>query len=143
MKDPAIYIRKAFGDCIGGVVYDGKIIPVVDTFSDEDFGKNQIMLGSLEMVNSDDKHSFNGDYTFTIDVVTRTDNSGNRFIADSIANQITEKVQPLKQIIGLAISNEFQLINLRLDSSGYLYEGTKTHFIVRKLLRYRFRIVEL
>lgn len=143
MKDPAIYIRKAFGQGIGEVIYGGKIIPVIDTFSDEDDGEHQIILSSLEMVNADDKSSFSGDYTFTIDIVTRTQNSGNRYIADTISGQITQKIQPSKTLSGISIAGGFQLMNLRLDTSGYLTEGTKTNFIVRKLLRYRFRIVEL
>jgi len=143
MKDPAIYIRKAFGQGIGEVIYGGKIIPVIDTFSDEDDGEHQIILSSLEMVNADDKSSFSGDYTFTIDIVTRTQNSGNRYIADTISGQITQKIQPSKTLSGISIAGGFQLMNLRLDTSGYLTEETKINFIVRKLLRYRFRIVEL
>ncbi|MGN6436874.1 MAG: hypothetical protein ACTHMM_10090 [Agriterribacter sp.] len=143
MIDPGKYIRKAFFSALDGhVIYDGKVIPVFDTFSDEDEGKFQIMLTNQTGSNTSDKQHFTGDHTLVIDIVTKTKGSGNKEIADNIAEQITQIIQPTRTTTGLTIDTPFQLLNLRLQNSSYLEEGTKSHFIVRKLLTYAFRIVQ-
>lgn len=143
MKSPEKYIRKAFGDAISGVSYSGDLIPISDSFSDEVIGRNQIILSSLERFNNDDKTSFNGNYTLTIEVVTKSKNSANKLIADEISDQVTQRLQPTRKTTGIVINPAFQIVNISLDSSGYIEEETKANFIVRKLLRYRFMIVQI
>lgn len=144
MLDPDKYIRKAFGDCLAGhVIIGGKVVSVVDTFSDDFNGKHQILLGTLEGISQNDKESFNRDVTLTIDIATRTDGSASRQLADDIAEQVALLVQPDRKSTGLQIDGRFQIINLRQSSSGYLTEKNAKHFVVRKLLRYQFRIVQI
>lgn len=143
MIEPAKYIRKAFFAALNNnLTYDGAILPVYDSFSDEDNGAHQVMITNMNGENQDDKVSFASDWTLVLDIVTRTDGSGNKSIADAIGEQITTILQPSRKTTGLTIDSPFQLLNLQLQSSRYLEEETDTRYLVRKLLTYRFRIVQ-
>ena len=143
MTEPGKYARKAFFQALDGVLsYQGKAVPVYDTFSDEDNGAHQVMLTNQTSTDTSDKYSFAWDCTLVIDVVTRTKGTGNKSIADNISEQITNIIQPDRKTIGLTIDNPFQLLNLQLQSTRYLEEQTPSRYMVRKLLTYSFRIVQ-
>lgn len=142
MTEPGKYIRKAFFQALNGqLTYDG-VVPVYDSFSDEDNGAHQVMLTNQTTSNQDDKCSFAWDCTLVIDIVTRTKGSGNKSIADNISEQITAILQPTRKTTGLSIDSTFQLLNLQLQSVRYLEDEMPSRFMVRKLLTYSFRIVQ-
>lgn len=143
MTEPSQYIRKAFYQALKDeITYGGSIVPVYESFSDEDNGAHQVMLTNQTGSNRDDKCSFAGEHTIVIDIVTRMKGSGNSAIADNISEQITYILQPTRKTTGITIDSPFQLLNLKLESVRYLTEEMPSRFMVRKLLTYSFRIVQ-
>lgn len=144
MIEPGLYIRKAFVEALTGKIkLNGNTIPVLDSFGDEYYGKDQVLITDITGINQDNKHCFQGDHTLTIDIVTSSKGSGNKYRSDLISQQIAAIIQPDRTTTGLIIDNRLQLANLRYEPGGYLEEGTKTAFIVRKIMRYRFRIIQI
>lgn len=143
MIDPDKYIRQAFGNCLSGnVMYKGQPVEVVDSFTEEILGNVQIMITNQDGNDSSNKHAFNSNRRITIDIVTKTTGSGNKAIADGLAEQVTQLIQPSRATKGVAIDGRWQIVGLRQLSSGYIMEGERTGFIVRKILTYGFTIIQ-
>jgi hypothetical protein len=144
MINPAPHIRKAFYSLLNGAVsYEGAVVSVIEG-EDISLEANRIVIGEDNLTSGQsDKHSFSGNYTQLIEVVTERTGSNPTKHADTIANQVMNLVQPSPRGTGL-VSSEFQIIGLTLSSRNVVRdEGANNSKIVRVLLRYSFNVNQI
>lgn len=142
MKNPASYIRTAFGALLDGITYDdgegfNGSVPVVASEGTED--KYQIFIGDYSDADRSNKHSFGGNATQVIEIVAEQKTGAKKHV-DAIGELATDIVQPTVQS-DLLSNADFTVLVIGRPSINHLVEnsgdGTK---IVRLILRYNLLI---
>lgn len=138
MKDPGKNIRKAFYDAISGLGYS-----VVDELTDNESLTNYIILSTQTEDDTSTKSSFDANGTLLIDIVTKHINTVTKETAENIADAVLNALKPTVTSKLTDSYNEFQITNLKRISANTLISPTTTGYLVRKLLRFSFRVVEI
>lgn len=138
MKDPGKNIRKAFYTALVGLGY-----PVVDEMTDDETLTNYIILSTQTEEDVSTKNTFDTSGTILIDIVTKQNNAVTKDTADDIADLVSNAIKANTTSTLTDSYSEFQITNVKRISASTLTLPTSTGYILRKLLRFSFRIVQL
>ena len=138
MKDPGKNIRKAFYTALVGLGY-----PVVDEMTDDESLTNYIILSTQTEEDISTKNTFDTSGTILIDIVTKQYNTNTKDTADDIADLVLDAIKPNTNSTLTDSYGEFQITNIKRISANTLTLPTQTGYLIRKLLRFSFRIVQL
>ena len=91
---------------------------------------------------NDTKHSFVSEVVVVMNIVTRFNVSVDTSVANGIDNQIKALIRPGHGVHGLMDQSGMQILNVKFQNSGSLYEYDGTQKYYRKIVRYKHTIVQ-
>lgn len=144
MNDINAPVRKAWYTLLNGnLTYGGYNVPVQDEKLKEanTVFKHYVILG--EQTNTPDwtKASYDTIATINIDIVTKTDNSVSKKIADNIAQQIFSLLYPTLHVHALTPPANWQFVYVHHTGDHYLpLQETPTSFQMRRILTFGLRV---
>lgn len=143
MINPAPYVRQAFFALLNeAVTYNGNDVPVFENEGMHGLPA-QILIAEQTWNDRSTKHSFTGNFSQLIEVVTESKGTSGRKAVDEIGGQVMHLVQPGPRSTGL-VETQFQIIGLKKESQNYLSdEGQAGTKIVRLLIRYIFIVNQI
>jgi len=143
MKDPNFALRRAYFQRLNGALnYNGENVPVYNRPPDED-KYPFVVLSSQTSIDESNKTSYQWECTLLVDVVTGFDgNYGGFQQADYIANQIIGLIRT-RQIEYLDLGEDFQMVTSTVDDMTTIDSQSNSHYICRKLIRFRHIINQL
>ena len=144
MKDVGELIRtKLFQRLTGSLTYDGNPVTVYDSAGVLAGASEPYVLLSTFVsteLGEGSKESYGQEVSVLIEVCTRFDNSyGGKKMADVISNQVTELVRT-RQDGYLDLSPSWYVVRTLLESTNTLEQLIDTGLLVRRLIRFTFKI---
>lgn len=146
MKDGVKFIKDAYYTLLdGAVTYNGSPIPVYDEEAEPSGNDYYIIISTVTDTDNPNKHKFINETTVLIDVVTKMDYTitKTKEIVDVITGKVLQLVLPSINSTGLADDTDFQILNVRKESSYHLpMTDTGTKKIIRRVTRFSQLIIE-
>lgn len=144
MIDVSHHIRKAYIDLLTGITLNAVAVPVFDEMDEEGDNDNYIIIASQIDTDDSTKHSFQSDHVINIDIVTRFITSARKYPSEVIAGQVLNLVLPTPSTTGLVSPSGLQITSVRkLDDQSVSVEQFDTYKIVRKILRFSHKCVQI
>lgn len=150
MNDINAPVRKAFYTLLNGnLTYGGLNVPVQDEKLKDanSVYNNYVILSEQTSTPDESKQGYERNATINLDIVTKTDNSVSKKIADTIAGQILALIFPTVKAPTIPAHNlptpaNWQFLNVRLESGDrYLpLQESPTSFIMRRILTFGLRV---
>lgn len=144
MQDVNTPVRKAWYTLLNGnLSYGGLNVPVQDEKLKEvnSIYKHYVILAEQTSTPDESKQGYERQVTINLDIVTKTDNSVSKSIADNIANQILNLLYPTLHVHALPTPAGWQFLNPQLERETYLpLQETPTSFTMRKILTFGLRV---
>lgn len=146
MKDAGLILRQKVYERLSGVItYNNLTISVYDSSSvPAEAEKPYILLSQFNAteLGEGSKQSYGQEVSLLIEIYTEFGNSyGGKYACDVIANQINELMRT-RQSGYLDLSPDWSVIRTLYESSNTLEELTQTGVLVRRLIRYTFKLYE-
>jgi hypothetical protein len=148
MKEVSYRFREAFINLLSPLVVDGITIPIFDERVPPEsvgllpvFRKAEsyiIVRDQFENESTNDKCQIRQDAIITLDVITKFPKNGGGKIASEL---ISEAIQLLVNRDSIIIP-DFDVLNVRKESSNTIIENTNVSTLYRKLIRYRLDVYE-
>jgi hypothetical protein len=153
MKDGIKFIRDSYFDLLqGAITYNGTTIPVYDEEADETGNDFYIIISTLTDAYIPVKAKFFNEVTILIDVVTTFNTKmysasdpqpKMKEPCDVITGKILDLVKPSRDTTGIADSSDFQVIDVKKESSQHFpVFDTDTKKIIRRLTRFSQIVLE-
>lgn len=149
MKDPASTIRKAFYECIKGVLASSGFdeVGVFDNILLAGENTPRVVLHNQTYIEEFTKDSFGGVASIDADITDsyKIGTGGSKRI-DDISDIITQAVIPEKGGNGLTIPNQtFKIIRVGCDviPFGGITQPVAEKYLIRKILRFKIFIQQL
>ena len=146
MKDALKSLRTAYLNLLSdGITYNGSIIPVYDQEADPTGNDLYIILSTATDVPIENRGRFINETTLLIDVVTRVNYTLTKQteIVDSITQKILSLVIPSIGTTGLDSDSDFQITNVRKESSEHLpISDSGTKKVVRRVTRFSQTLIQ-
>lgn len=134
---PDKWVRKAIYDAINNMVVDTKTIPCFDMRATAYSGDEYVILSTQTNDQTDTKCGSGWLSTILLDVFTRyRKNSGNRLLADNIADAIITNLDGLQLDAGSGLV----INNIRITFPSDITDEVQGEIIHRKLIRYELEI---
>jgi hypothetical protein len=146
MKDSLKALRDSYMSLLSDqITYNGSVIPVYDQEADPTGNDFYIVLSTATDVPIENRGRFVNETTIVIDVITRVNYTLTKQteVVDIITGKIFELVIPSIGTSGLSDTADFQITNVRKESSEHLPildSGTKK--IVRRVTRFSQTLIE-
>lgn len=142
MINAAPYIRTAFNDLLGNVMYESAAVPMTENDSNSSF-KRRLVLGETSSGDRSTKDSFARAWSQVVEVICEQ-HTAKREHVDKIGDIVMNLIQPTPKTTSLIIDNRFQLSDVKIDGHNYLTDdGGSGIKIVRLILRYSFLINQI
>ena len=146
MKDGIKFIKDAYKTLLTSAVsYNGTTIPVYDEEADETGNDFYIIVSTVTDADVANKAKFFSETTVLIDVVTQLNFriTKTKEIVDVITAKVLDLVIPSVTNTGLSDDSDFQITNVRKESSQHLpMVSTDTKKIIRRITRFSQTIIE-
>ena len=144
MKDVGELIRqKLYERLSGAIVIDLQEVPVFDSASVLAAATEPYILLSTFVsteLGEGSKSSYGQEVSVLIEVGTRFDNSfGGKLLSDRISNEVMELVRT-RQAGYLDLSPDWYVIRTLMESTNTLEQLVDTGVLVRRLIRFTFKI---
>lgn len=144
MKDVGQLIRTKVYDRLFGVLeYNGETIPVYDSAGvPANAVQPYVLLSTFTSteLGEGSKQAYGQELSLLIEVCMKFDNSfGGKLICDNISNQITELIRT-RQAGYLDLSPDWYIIRTLMESTNTLEQEVSTGVLVRRLIRFTFKI---
>jgi len=144
MKDVGQLIRTKVYDRLFGVLeYNEEIIPVYDSAGvPANAVQPYVLLSTFTSteLGEGSKQAYGQELSLLIEVCMKFDNSfGGKLICDNISNQITELIRT-RQAGYLDLSPDWYIIRTLMESTNTLEQEVSTGVLVRRLIRFTFKI---
>jgi hypothetical protein len=146
MKDSLKALRDCYMALLSDqITYNGSVIPVYDQEADPTGNDFYIVLSTATDVPIENNSAFINETTMLIDVVTRVNYTLTKQteVVDIITGKIFQLVIPSVGQSGLTDTADFQITNVRKESSEHLPildSGTKK--IVRRVTRFSQNLIQ-
>lgn len=146
MKDVNQPVRKAFYTLLNGNLSYGNPslnVPVQDEKLKEvnSIYKHYVILAEQTSTPDESKQGYERQVTINLDIVTKTENSVSKKIADNIAHQILTLLYPTLHVHALPTPANWQFLNVSLEADRYLtLQESPTSFIMRRILTFGLRV---
>ena len=146
MKDVGQLIRTKVYDRLFGVLeYNSQAIPVYDSAGvPANASQPYVLLSTFTSTELGEgtKEAYGQELSLLIEVCMKFDNSfGGKIICDNISNQITELLRT-RQAGYLDLSPDWYIIRTLMESTNSLEQEVSTGVLVRRLIRFTFKIQE-
>lgn len=146
MKDALKSVRSAYLSLLSdGITYNGSIIPVYDQEADPTGNDFYIILSTATDVPIENRGRFINETTMLIDVITRVNYTLTKQteIVDTITQKILSLVIPSIGTTGLDSDSDFQITNVRKESSEHLpISDSGTKKVVRRVTRFSQTLIQ-
>lgn len=146
MKDALKSLRSAYLNLLSdGITYNGSPIPVYDQEADPTGNDFYIILSTATDVPIENRGRFINETTMLIDVVTRVNYTLTKQteIVDTITQKILSLVIPSIGTTGLSSDSDFQITNVRKESSEHLpISDSGTKKVVRRVTRFSQTLIQ-
>jgi len=144
MKDVGQLIRTKVYDRLFGVLeYNSQAIPVYDSAGvPANASQPYVLLSTFTSTELGEgtKEAYGQELSLLIEVCMKFDNSyGGKIICDNISNQITELLRT-RQAGYLDLSPDWYIIRTLMESTNSLEQEVSTGVLVRRLIRFTFKI---
>lgn len=144
MKDVGELIRKKLYERLSGaIVIDLQEVPVFDSASVLAAATEPYILLSTFVsteLSEGTKEAYGQEVSVLIEVGTRFDNSfGGKLLSDRISNEVMELVRT-RQAGYLDLSPDWYVIRTLMESTNTLEQLVDTGVLVRRLIRFTFKI---
>lgn len=125
------------------ITYNSAIIPVYKEDADAAATSHYILLRAEGETDQSANHQFHFASVVVVDVVTVHKNNVKRSIVDDISTQVFNLVFPVKNANNLPAQANIQILNVKQDTTTYLYEDDGvTDKVYRKVIRYSHTIIK-
>ena len=139
MRDPSLALRKAYFEALDGMVYD---VPVFNRPPNRE-KYPFILLSNQTAVDISDKTSYCWECTILVDIVTGFDGDfGGGMQADEIGEEVIGIIRTRAEGY-LDLGAELQVVTTTIDDVSSIDSQSQTHYIYRKLIRFRHIINQL
>lgn len=143
MKDIGKVIRTAIVTALdGNITYNSINVGIFDEAPTEAQTQPYIILSTQTESDASNNARFVTEGSILLDIVTIQGASVTKEIAENISDQILDILQPTVTTTGLTLQTGFSLTYFRKESATYLHATTNTSQMLRKVLRFAFRIQE-
>ena len=137
MKNYVGELVKAYYQCLdGNITYDGQQVNIynVAVAANETF--HHIVLRPESEFDSSNKSSFVTNPVIVADVITVHHGAIDAGVVEEIDNAMRELIFTARNTTGLTITGDFQVLNVRIESTTYLdgFDGSKHEH--RKISRF-------
>jgi len=144
MKDVGQLIRTKVYDRLFGVLeYNSQAIPVYDSAGvPANAAQPYVLLSTFTSTELGEgtKEAYGQELSLLIEVCMKFDNSyGGKIICDNITNQITELIRT-RQEGYLDLSPDWYIIRTLMESTNSLEQEVSTGVLVRRMIRFTFKI---
>ncbi|CAB4140246.1 hypothetical protein UFOVP402_15 [uncultured Caudovirales phage] len=126
----------------GNVTYSSAVVPVYLEDAPADETSHYILLTAEGLTDDSDNSQFRYAATVVVDVVTVHKSNVRRSIADDISLQIHNLVFPVKNVSALPVQAGIQVLNVKQDTSTYLYEDDGVSKYYRHVIRFTQTIIK-
>jgi len=120
----------------GNITYDSAIIKVYKEDAPSSTNTHYVLLRAEGLTDSSNNDRFEFQSIVVVDVVTVHKTNVNRSIADNISDQIFNLIFPVKNVNNLPVQSGIQILNVKLDTSTYLYEDDDVSKYYRHVMRF-------
>lgn len=125
------------------ISYNSAIIPIYKEDAPASETSHYIVLTAEGETDQSANNQFHFASVVVVDVVTVHKNNVKRSIVDDISTQVFNLVFPVKNANALPAQQNIQILNVKQDTSTYLYEDDGvTDKLYRKVIRYSHTIIK-
>ena len=137
MKTPDTTIRKAIYDAVKTITFNSATVNVFSGMP-ENPSYPYILISNQSSSETRNKDPYFFDHDVIIEIVTGfAGGTGSKGPADEISDDVTQA------IVNIAGDSTFKIEDVRLDFTDYLYGDTGRFKIIRKILRFSFKVQQL
>lgn len=140
MIDPLIAVRNAFAAALTGITYNTVPVPVYEDINPND-EKIYIIISTQTATEISTFSSFDFDCSILIDIVHKQAFSVTKYVVDTIAQTIHNRIKPTPSTNGLGVGS-VEYLNVRVDNDSHLSLVTDTETIQRRLIRFSLKVNE-
>lgn len=143
MRDINLPIRSSFYNLLNGkLFYENSHVPIADEqLKKYDTNNFYVILSSQSSSPDSTKQGWERRVSIVLDIVTKTNNSVSKDIADNIASQIFTLLSTTPHTHNLPVPSDFQFLEVQLSDDRYLSLSiTPTQLLMRRLLTFELRV---